>query len=93
MKLQHLAAGQVRVHAATSEELATGIATLTAAGYVVRDVEDDPSKPWHVATIHCTGPLTFRTLLEVLGHEAPSTAPGGHAPGRGPTGPHTRGCC
>jgi hypothetical protein len=54
MTLKHITRGQLGLHADSSEELATCIQRITQAGYAVTNIEDDPTEPWHVATIHYT---------------------------------------
>lgn len=75
--IRHITQGVAGLHADDSADLAQAITHLTTAGYEVTEVEDDPSEPWHVATIsYRGGPQTLRTLQTLIkassrGQEAP----------------------
>jgi hypothetical protein len=67
MTLTHITIGQAGLHAESSEELAAAVQQLTAAGYQITDIEDDPAEPWHVATVHYQGgPAQLRTMKALL---------------------------
>ena len=66
-RITHMTAGQAGIQAENSADLAQAIAALAQAGYVVVDVEDDPTEPWHVATVPYTGgPQTLKTLKTLV---------------------------
>jgi hypothetical protein len=65
-KITHITTRRAGLHADTSIELARAIAVLTAAGYTVSDIEDNPAEPWHVAIIHYTRLQELRTLQALV---------------------------
>lgn len=69
MKLTHITLGQAGLHADDSAQLSTALAALMDAGYTVSDIEDDPSEPWHVATVHYSGPPVagIRAIKDIVG--------------------------
>jgi hypothetical protein len=67
MRVTHITRGQAGIQANTSAELDEAVTLLIAAGYTVTDVEDDPTEPWHVATVHYTGgPQQIAAIKQIV---------------------------